>query len=75
MTAPSDIRPLSRRAGFVAAMVSSCTFGMIPLFAMPCTAAGMSLVSVLVYRFAIASATMVMGPAGIVRGIANKTLH
>ena len=52
-------RPLSRRAGLIAAMVSSCTFGMIPLFAMPCTAAGMDLVSVLIYRFAIASVAMI----------------
>ncbi|MBQ0116123.1 MAG: EamA family transporter [Bacteroidales bacterium] len=46
--------------GLVAAMISSSTFGMIPLFSMPCLAAGMTTLSVVTYRYAIASLAMLI---------------
>ncbi|MBQ2485197.1 MAG: DMT family transporter [Muribaculaceae bacterium] len=44
-----------KRSGFILAMVSSCTFGMIPLFSLPCLNAGMSVNSMLSFRFLVGS--------------------
>lgn len=44
--------------GYVFAMLSSCTFGSIPLFSIPVLASGMLTQSVLVYRFVFACMVM-----------------
>ena len=44
-----------RSKGLIAAMVSSATFGMIPLFSIPAQNAGMDTPSVIVYRFLVAA--------------------
>lgn len=44
-----------RTKGLIAAMVSSATFGMIPLFSKPALDAGMDTPSLIVYRFLFAS--------------------
>lgn len=44
-----------KRAGFILAMVSSCTFGMIPLFSLPCLNGGLTVNAMLSYRFLISS--------------------
>lgn len=41
-------------------MVSSCTFGMIPLFSMPCLNGGMDTLSVVVHRYALGSLFMLL---------------
>ncbi len=46
--------------GFIIAMISSCTFGMIPLFSKPCLDAGMDTISVITYRYALASVAMLI---------------
>lgn len=39
-------------------MLSSCTFGMIPLFSMPCLKAGMDTISVITYRYGLGCLAM-----------------
>lgn len=51
----------SRVKGFVSAMVSSATFGLIPLFSLPAMKAGILTQSVLIYRFGIGSIFIVLG--------------
>ncbi|MFB0973493.1 MAG: hypothetical protein QMB59_02870, partial [Bacteroidales bacterium] len=41
--------------GFIAAIVSSATFGLIPLFTIPVMKAGMAFQSILTYRFAFSA--------------------
>lgn len=48
----------TRIQGFIEASVSSASFGLIPLFSIPVLSAGMSLSSLLVYRFAFGCAVM-----------------
>lgn len=44
--------------GFITAMVSSCTFGTIPLFSMPALNAGMNTLTVVAHRYALGSIAM-----------------
>lgn len=44
--------------GILLAMISSATFGMIPLFALPVIRGGMGVDSVMFYRFALSSAVV-----------------
>ena len=44
-----------RTKGLINAIISGCTFGMIPLFSKPALSAGMGTTSIVVYRFFIAS--------------------
>ena len=46
--------------GFFFAMVSSCTFGMIPLFSLPAIHTGMATASVVFYRFGFGSVFMLI---------------
>lgn len=46
---------MSRFKGFLAALATSSTFGLIPLFTLPLMAAGMAFPSILFYRFFIAA--------------------
>ena len=48
----------SRLKGYVEAIISSATFGTIPLFSIPVLAAGMQISSLLVYRFGFACLMM-----------------
>lgn len=48
----------TRLQGFIEASVSSASFGLIPLFSIPVLAAGMTLSSLLVYRFAFGCVVM-----------------
>lgn len=57
------MRPLK---GILLAMISSSTFGMIPLFALPAIREGIGLDSVLFYRFALSS--LVIGPYLLLKG-------
>lgn len=41
-------------------MISSCTFGMIPLFSMPCLNSGMDTMSVITHRFGLACIAMLV---------------
>jgi drug/metabolite transporter (DMT)-like permease len=50
----------SQFKGYAAAILSSATFGTIPLFSIPTMAAGMGLTSVLVYRFAFGCMFMLL---------------
>lgn len=47
-----------RTRGLANAMISSSTFGMIPLFSLPALSAGMGTMSVIVYRFLFAAIAM-----------------
>jgi len=44
-----------RNKAFIIALISSATFGMVPFFAVPAQRAGMSVSTLLVYRYAFAS--------------------
>ena len=46
--------------GFIQAMISSCTFGMIPLFSLPCLNAGMDTLTVVAHRYGLASIAMLV---------------
>ena len=48
-----------RFKGFLAALATSSTFGLIPLFTLPLMAQGMRFPAILFYRFAIASLILV----------------
>ena len=48
----------SKLKGYVEAIISSATFGTIPLFSIPVLAAGMQISSLLVYRFGFACLLM-----------------
>lgn len=48
----------NKTKGFIEAMVSSCTFGLIPLFSMPCLNAGMTTLSVITYRYGLGCLAM-----------------
>lgn len=50
----------NKTKGFIYAMLSSCTFGMIPLFSMPCLASGMDTVSVITHRYGLACIAMLV---------------
>lgn len=50
----------NKTKGFIEAMISSCTFGMIPLFSMPCLASGMDTVSVITHRYGLACLAMLV---------------
>lgn len=53
--------PLSQRTlGYTAALLSSATFGLIPLFTVPLMHDGMATESILVYRFAFATLVVAM---------------
>ncbi|MGM9870059.1 MAG: DMT family transporter [Sodaliphilus sp.] len=51
----------SRAKGFVSAMVSSCSYGLIPLFSLPVMHAGMFTQSVLIYRFGLGTLFILLG--------------
>ncbi|MGM9839336.1 MAG: DMT family transporter [Sodaliphilus sp.] len=51
----------SRAKGLVAAMVSSCSYGLIPLFSLPVMQAGMLTQSVLIYRFGLGTLFILLG--------------
>ena len=51
----------SRAKGLVAAMVSSCSYGLIPLFSLPVMQAGMLTQSVLIYRFGLGTLFILSG--------------
>ena len=53
----------NRVKGLVSAMVSSATFGLIPLFSLPAMKAGILTQSVLIYRFGIGSIFILLGMA------------
>ncbi|MCQ2287551.1 MAG: DMT family transporter [Muribaculaceae bacterium] len=48
----------NKTKGFILAMLSSCTFGMIPLFSMPCLNAGMDTISVITFRYGLGCLAM-----------------
>ena len=50
----------SKLKGYVEAIISSATFGTIPLFSIPVLAAGMQISSLLVYRFGFACLLMMI---------------
>lgn len=50
----------SKTKGFIIAMVSSCTFGMIPLFSKPCLDAGMGTLDVITHRYGIGCLAMLV---------------
>lgn len=50
-----------RTKGFVGAIVSACTFALLPLFSVPVMNAGMETPSVLIYRFLFGSAFILIG--------------
>ena len=50
----------SKAKGFIVALISSCTFGMIPLFSMPCLDAGMDTVTVITHRYGLGSVAMLI---------------
>lgn len=56
--------------GYIAALLSSATFGLIPLFTVPLMRIGMGTESILVYRFAIA--TVVVGIIMLYKGISFR---
>lgn len=56
---------MKSKKGFIYAIISSSTFGLIPLFAIPILRSGMNTPSILFYRFSIA--TVVMGLIALVR--------
>ena len=53
----------SRTRGFINAMISSCSFGLIPLFSVPVMEAGMETPSLLIYRFFFGAIFILMGMA------------
>ncbi len=46
--------------GFLLALLSSCSFGLMGLFSVPCQKAGMDTLSIIIYRYAIGSAAMLL---------------
>ena len=50
-----------RTKGFVGAIVSACTFALLPLFSVPVMNAGMETPSVLIYRFLFGSVFILIG--------------
>ncbi|MGL5787569.1 MAG: EamA family transporter [Bacteroidales bacterium] len=56
--------------GFIYGIISSATFGLIPLFALPALKAGIGLESVMLYRFGIS--TLAIGAYLILRGESLK---
>lgn len=56
--------------GFIFGIISSATFGLIPLFALPALNAGIGLESVMLYRFCIS--TLAIGGYLIIRGESLK---
>lgn len=59
----SRVQCKSRTKGFVNAMISSCSFGLIPLFSVPVMEAGMHTPSLLIYRFLFGAVFILMGMA------------
>lgn len=59
------LRLTKRKIGFILGLISSTTYGMIPLFTLPLLIAGVNVESALVYRFAIA--TFIMGALLLIR--------
>ena len=59
----SRVQCKSRTKGFVNAMISSCSFGLIPLFSVPVMEAGMQTPSLLIYRFLFGAVFILMGMA------------
>jgi len=55
---PSD--NVLRRRGFIIALISSATFGMVPFFTIPAQKAGMSVSTLLVYRYILASIALLI---------------
>lgn len=51
----------NRTKGWINALVSACTFGLIPLFSVPVLRAGMGTPSVMLYRFAFALVFILIG--------------
>ena len=54
--------------GVVYGIISSATFGMIPLFAIPVMQSGMAIESILFYRFALSALIM-----GILAAMQNRS--
>ncbi len=52
---------ISTTKGFIFAAISSCTFGMIPLFSKPVLDAGMDTTSLVFYRFGIGALLILIG--------------
>lgn len=50
----------TRSVGFLEASISSASFGLIPLFTLPVLSAGMTMPSLLVYRYMVACAVMLL---------------
>lgn len=57
------MEPLQRTKGFINAIISACTFALIPLFSVPVMNAGMETPSVLIYRFLFGSIFILIGMA------------
>mgnify|MGYP001668252019 CR=1 FL=1 len=53
----------NRTKGFINAMISSCSFGLIPLFSVPVMEAGMETPSLLIYRFLFGATFILLGMA------------
>jgi|GEM_PF-29136 len=60
MQQPQAISTATRNRAFIIALISSATFGMVPFFAVPAQRAGMTVSSLLVYRYAFASLVLLI---------------
>lgn len=56
-----QVQSQSRTKGFINAMISSCSFGLIPLFSVPVMEAGMKTPSLLIYRFIFGATFILLG--------------